>query len=336
MRRHLLPVALAGLLLTGCGLAATTPMRTAQPNAMAAKGATRSVSTLVDQARLEATLAVLTGKTAPPAGAAIPERGTTAGRNATREFLTTHLTTLGYTVEKHAYRNSGQNVFVRLMADQPTSEYVLVGAHLDSVKNAGANDNGTGTVAVLETARVLKNLEGRKVNVIFAWFDEEELGLVGSYAMARDFKKQGLNITSVHTIDMMGWDSDGDRAVEIEQPDGVLWDYYQMVNKAHGLNLKLTRTSSGSTDHVAFRESGFQAVGMCEEWAFKDTTPHYHKKSDTYETINFPYLTSSTRLLAAVIGDMAKGVKVSTRTRQVPHSQFPGRDRHFHGAGHAH
>lgn len=336
MRRHLLSVALAGVLLTGCGIAAVSPMQGAKTGSAAAKATRQGPERQVDQARLEATLAVLTGKMAPVAGPAIPERGTTAGRNATREFLTAHLTTLGYTVEKHAYRTSGQNVFVRLLAAQPTSEYVLVGAHLDSVKNAGANDNGTGTVAVLEIARVLKDLEGRKVNVIFAWFDEEELGLVGSYAMARDFKKQGLKITSVHTIDMMGWDSDGDRAVEIEQPDGPLWDYYQMVNKTHGLNIKLTRTSSGSTDHVAFRESGFQAVGMCEEWAFKDTTPHYHKKSDTYETINFPYLTSSTRLLAAVIGDLALGVKAPAPTRVLPHSQFPGRDRHFHGAGHAH
>ena len=333
MRRHLLPIALAGLMLTGCGLAAVAPMRT-QPGTVATKSVQRQPETLVEQSRLEATLAVLTGKKAMGTGQIIPERGTTEGRAFTRQFLSAHLEGLGYTVEKHRYRNSGENVFVRLMAEKPTDEYVLVGAHMDSVKNAGANDNGTGTVAVLETARVLKGLSGRQVNVIFAWFDEEELGLVGSYAMAKDFKKQGLKISSVHTIDMMGWDSDGDRAVEIEQPDGGLWDFYQAVNKAHGLNLKLTRTSSGSTDHVAFREHGFQAVGMCEEWAHKDTTPYYHKKTDTYETINFAYLASSTRLLAAVIGDLARGAAVPAPKRTIPHSQFPGRDRHFHNHAH--
>lgn len=337
MRRHLLPVALAGLMLTGCGIAAVAPLKNAnQPN-VAAKAVTRSVETNVEQGRLEANLAVLTGKAAMAAGQTIPERGTVQGRAFTRAHLTATLEGYGYTVERHTYRSNGENVFTRLMAETPTDEYILIGAHMDSVKNAGANDNGTGTVAVLEVARVMKGLTGRKVNVIFAWFDEEELGLVGSYAMAKDFRKKGLNITSVHTIDMMGWDSDGDRAVEIERPDGPLWDYYQMVNKTHGLNLKLTRTSSGDTDHVAWRSEGFAAVGLCEEWANKDTTPHYHKKTDDYNTINFPYLASTTRLLAAVIGDLARAVPAPATTRFIPHDRFPGRDRpHVHGHDHAH
>src|SRR5688500_3760742 len=127
---------------------------------------------------------------------------------------------------------------------------------MDSVSNAGTIDNGSGSTAVLEAATVLRNLPGRKVNIIFAWFDEEELGLIGSEAMAADYKKQGLKISSVHTMDMMGWDKDGDKAIEIERPDGVLWDYYKMVNEKHQLNYKLARTNSGSTDHVAFRAEG--------------------------------------------------------------------------------
>jgi Zn-dependent M28 family amino/carboxypeptidase len=138
----------------------------------------------------------------------------------------------------------------------------------------------------LELAHILKNLKNRKVNIIMAWFDEEELGLIGSYEMAKNFKKKNMKLKSVHTIDMMGWDSNKNNLIEIERPDGDLWDYYQAVNKFHNLNIPLRRTNSGSTDHVAFRENGFKSVGLCEEWVGGDTTPHYHKKSDIYENIH--------------------------------------------------
>lgn len=325
MRRSLSLLSLA-LFVAGCGAVTLPQARTAAPVAVRAKHADASVS----QARLERTLAVLSGKTAADGKSAIPERGSTEGRAATRAFLSAELAALGYTVERHGYRKSGENLLAKLMASSTTDEFILVGAHMDSVRNAGADDNGTGSSAVLEAARVLRDLGGRKVNVIFAWFDEEELGLVGSEALARDLRKNGTRVTSVHTIDMMGWDSDGDNAVEIERPDGALWDHYQMVNRTHGLNLPLARTNSGDTDHVAFRRNGFQSVGLCEEWVHHDTTPHYHKKSDTYENIHIGQLVAGTKLLTAAVGDLSLGVKAPAGTR-LPHDLFPGRPRHFHG-----
>lgn len=319
-----------GLLLTGCVATGVGPATLSGDRTGVATRSSR-VEAGVRVDRMKEHLGVLSGHQALPGATAIPERGTREGRALTRGYLAGRLTAMGYTVEKHSYRSHGENLFVRLQAETPTDETILLGAHMDSVRNAGANDNGTGTTAVLEAAAVLKGLKGRKVNVIFAWFDEEELGLVGSKAMARDFRKQGLKLTSVHTIDMMGWDSDGDRAVEIERPDGDLWDYYQMVNERHGLNLPLRRTNSGSTDHVAFRAEGFPSVGMCEEWAGGDTTPHYHKRSDAYETIDFEFLASSTRLLVATVGDLAMKVPGPKNVTRMPHHLFPGRDRHFHG-----
>lgn len=328
MRLGPLTLAVLGVFLAGCGV---TSLQSRSTGDKAVSGRSfRAMEASVSKDRIQASLGVLAGKTPIPGSKAIPERGSAEGRLMTRAYLQSVLESLGYTVERQAYRKSGENLFVRLMAAQPTDEYVLVGAHMDSVKNAGANDNGTGSSAVLEVATVLKDLSDRKVNVILAWFDEEELGLVGSVAMAREFKRQGLRVTSVHTIDMMGWDSDKDRAVEIEQPDGGLWDYYRMVNDKHGLKLPLKRTSSGSTDHEAFRAEGFASVGLCEEWAGGDTTPYYHKKTDTYETVDVDYLTSSTRLLAATVGDLSQKVPAPPASARLPHFMFPGRDRHFH------
>jgi hypothetical protein len=286
----------------------------------------------LEKERMQALAAVLTGQKPMPTGATIPERGTTQGRDLTRQFLLSVLEGYGYTPELHKYRSSGSNILVRLMAEQPTDEYILLGAHLDSVRNAGADDNNSGSVAVLEAARVLKDLPGRRVNLIFAWFDEEELGLVGSAALARDFRKQGLKISSVHTLDMVGWDSDRDRTIEIEQPDGELWDYYQMVNRSHELKLPLSRTSSGDTDHVAFRREGFTSVGLCEEWVGGDTTPYYHRKSDAYTTLDFDYLFKVTQLAVAAVGDLSRRVAAPLIQTRIPHDRFPARPRPFHAS----
>ncbi len=288
------------------------------------------IESQVVKSRLEATLSILSGKSAMPDGIKIPERGSTEGRDLTRKFISQKLQEFGYTVERHKYRTGGENLFVKLMAKEPTTEYILVGAHMDSVRNAGADDNGTGSTAVLEAANLLRNLNGRKINIIFAWFDEEELGLIGSKAMAKDFKQKGLNITSVHTSDMIGYDSDKDKKIEIEQPDGDLWDYYKMVNETHNLKLPLSRTSSGDTDHVAFRNAGFKSVGLSEEWVGGDTTPFYHQKTDSYESISFDFLEASTKLMIATVGDLSLKIPSPANIQIQPHSMFPARERHFH------
>lgn len=297
----------------------------AAPRAVVPRTQSRSVPR-VDRERLAATLTALTGKVPFAPGLTIPERGTVAGRDLTRQYLTSTLSAQGYVVEVHDYRANGRNLMVRLPATAPTNEWILVGAHMDSVRNAGADDNGSGAACVVEMARVLRELPGRQVNILFAFFDEEERGLVGSRALAARFKQDKVALTSVHTIDMMGWDGDKDRALEIEQPDGGLWEYYQAVNERHALGLKLARTSSGATDHEAFRDAGFRSVGLCEEWAGGDTTPHYHRKTDTFETVDLDYLTSSAQLFTAAVSDLATKVPAPEPRPFIPHQNFPGRD----------
>lgn len=324
--------------ITACALQQTGTVPA--PIRVGAQGTNRSVRAVEDQvekARLATALEILSGKKANPYGSQIGERGSVEGRANTRSYITGALKDMGYTIERHSYRNNGENLFVRLMADTPTDEYILLGAHMDSVHNAGADDNGSGSTTVLEAARVMRELPGRKVNVMFAWFDEEELGLVGSDYMAADFKKQGLKITAVHTADMVGYDNDDDRAIEIERPDGGLWDWYVRANKSHGLNLPLKRTNSGSTDHVAFRAKGFPSVGLCEEWVGGDTTPFYHKRTDTFESIDVDYMVAVTKLMVAAVGDMAQKLTPPAASPRRPHSDFPGRDRRcFPEDGHQH
>ncbi|MGE3728254.1 MAG: M28 family metallopeptidase [Candidatus Sericytochromatia bacterium] len=290
------------------------------------------IEKLVDPTRMEANLAALTGKNPIAPNSSIPERGTVQGRALTRQYISQTLEGLGYKVEPHEYRRNGINITARLMADEPTEEYIVVGAHMDSVRNAGADDNASGSTAVLEAAAVLPQLKGRKVNILFAWFDEEELGLIGSGYLARSLKKQGIKITSVHTSDMLGWDADGDKTVEVARPDGILWDYYQMVNKTHGLNLPLDRTSTGQSDHVSFHDQGYASVCLSEEWTSNDSTPYYHQRGDQFATINRDFLAAGTQLMIAAVGDLSLKVPPPANIQVIPHERFPSRPRQFHAS----
>ncbi|MBC7545922.1 MAG: M28 family peptidase [Candidatus Sericytochromatia bacterium] len=333
MQSRVFATVLAGLMVAGCMVSRVAPVgpdSSVQQLAASRTNRLQRPEDGVDIASLKRTMAILAGTSALPSGTLINERGGTAGRELTRQFLINSLQELGYTVERHKYRTNGENIVARLMAPTQTDEYILMGAHMDSVSNHGADDDGSGSTAVLEAARVLKAMPDRKVNLMVAWFDEEELGLVGSKYLAKEYKKQGLNITSVHCIDMLGYDNDGDRRVEVARPEGDLWETYQHVNETHGLKLPLSRVNTGSSDHVSWANEGFKSVLLCEEWNGGDTTPHYHRKTDTYETINFDFLAAGTKLMTAVVADLSQKVKGAAPQPFVPHTRFPGKDLHCH------
>ncbi|RWS04742.1 uncharacterized protein B4U79_02535, partial [Dinothrombium tinctorium] len=88
-------------------------------------------------------------------------------------------------------------------------EIILVGGHYDTVESSpGVDDNGSGMVAVLETARVLSSVQ-LKQTIMFVAFDLEELGLLGSLAFVRDYLiplelvKNGANFLGAFITDMV-------------------------------------------------------------------------------------------------------------------------------------
>ena len=69
--------------------------------------------------------------------------------------------------------------------------------------------------------------------------------------------------------------------------------------------LTMKNTTTGSTDHASFRPT-FLAIGLTEEYTSGDTTPYYHKAGDTFDTVNFPYLLSTTVLVNQVVADLTR------------------------------
>lgn len=94
------------------------------------------------------------------------------------------------------------------------NEIVVIGAHYDhigimkavagdSIAN-GANDNATGTAAVLAIAESLKKLDFNRRTVVFALFSAEEKGLLGSKHLAKRMKDNGDNVVAMINFEMIG------------------------------------------------------------------------------------------------------------------------------------
>jgi hypothetical protein len=251
-------------------------------------------------------VARLSGAMEIQSGVTLSDRSTSSNRAATRSYLQAELSALGYTAELDDY-GTGTNVYAELAATNGSTEYVVLGAHFDSVPGSpGANDNATGVAMVMATARYLRQVDCRGRNIIFVFFDQEEIGLVGSQEFAGLLVGASLDVVAVHTVDQMGWDQDGDRAIELERPDTGLYAFYDQTRAAAGMTMTLHQTNTGSTDHVSFRSRGFDAVGVTEEYVNGDTTPHYHKSTDTFATVSFAYLASTTALVNAAFARLVE------------------------------
>ncbi len=116
-----------------------------------------------------------------------------------------------------------------------------------------------------------------------------------------------MDVVAVHTVDQMGWDADGDGAIELELPYEGAVELYHRVASAAGFDAAIHVTEESGSDHTAFRRLGMPAVGLTEEYRNGDTTPHIHRPTDTWDTVDFQYLASATRLMQAALESLVNG-----------------------------
>lgn len=262
-------------------------------------------------------IATLSGHQELSQGVSIVNRSSAANRELTRSYLSDLIEQVGITAEVQTYEMpnlnplidlffrpfKGANVYGILPATVASEEYVILGAHFDTERNCpGAIDNGSGIALIYSAWKNIAQLKVRKKNVMLVFFDQEEEELIGSKAFAKWCKKQNHDIHSVHTFDTIGWDRDNDRAVELELPSESLEERY----KRAGANLAIPTyvTKVNSTDHHSFRELGYNAVGLTDEYVNGDYAPYKDTPEDKYDTVNFAYLASCTSLVFEVIKEI--------------------------------
>lgn len=158
---------------------------------------------------------------------------------------------------------------------------VIVGAHMDSTggsstaRGSGADDNGSGTVTILEAFRVLANAKFAPQNTIeFHWYGGEEGGLLGSADIFKSYRLSQKTVLAFVCQDMTGYSPSGKIAVYTDYADSGLVAYARkLVTEYTGLAYTTDKCGYGCSDHASAYSNGFRKfllslsdVEMCAEW----------------------------------------------------------------------
>lgn len=268
----------------------------------------RNQEIMVDEEFLKTRLAILSGSESFRLNGEtlrIEERGSDDGRLLARRFLTSEYESLGYEVRQEPYTQgfrSGTNLIAERQA-VGTEDFVLVTAHYDSVRNAGADDNGSGTITTLGVAKALSALP-LNVGVRFVAFDQEELGLIGSRAYAKQLQDLGSldHVVGVVNIEMSGFDGDNDGAFHVidcgenSSPDITAVFAQELEQDPMGLSVEAACTNR--SDHASFWRYDRPAVVVSQNFFGGDGNPCYHRRCDNDSQINYDYMTRLTTVIA--------------------------------------
>ncbi len=227
------------------------------------------------------------------------------------------LAATGLSVTFHNYIYAGyalRNVVAEKPGRGDSDEIYLITAHMDSMPSGsvspGADDNGSGSVAVIAAARLLAP-RTFFYTLRFVLFTGEEQWLRGSDAYAQHCFDQGENIAGVINLDMIAYDSDADPIVDLHYDSGVpaslaLTAIFSDVVDAYGLDLQPELATWGirRSDQWSFLTLGYPGMLAIED--DDDFTPYYHTTGDVLSTLNVDYYAECTRAGIATIAHLGR------------------------------
>jgi len=232
-----------------------------------------------------------------------------AGNAKAADFIFEKLSSYVYATEVQQFSGTrGENIIATKTGTRFPDQEFIICAHYDNMPSGstapGADDNGSGTAAVLEAARVLAPFEF-DYTIRFALWDEEEIGLVGSYAYAQRAYNQGNNIIGVLNLDMIAWDSDNNFLYTIATNDisQAFTADYIATTAIYQPQLNHNYHYTTASDHASFWQFGYPAMLAIEDWY--DFNAYYHTTSDNIAHINTPYFGSFARAAIANIAAQA-------------------------------
>ena len=240
----------------------------------------------------------------------------------------------GYTdVTFHDYNSWNDNVVCVKPGSVYPDEVVVMGAHYDTIaypaSNApGADDNASGTVAVLEAARVLKDVDLERT-VVFIAFSGEEEGLVGSDAWAADAAAANMDIIGMLNLDMICYKAASDTEDLDIIFNGSSQEFADMAFAAVAtyvpdLAVVEGYLTGGSSDHAAFWSHGFRAIFMFEDSG--NYSPYLHTADDVIgiSANDFPFMLKNVRAATASVATLARPFHLAIDHTPLGHSQDVG------------
>lgn len=270
----------------------------------------------VDEASIREHLAHLTGESPVSIGGrdvTISERGSESGRRTAAGYMKSSFKEMGIPARILRFDAGGlrgYNVEATLRGTEK-GRHLWVTAHLDSVHNAGANDDASGLTSILLTAKTLEELD-LEHTVHFVAFDLEEVGLLGSshYVQntvedVREREGEQAIIGAVQS-DMIAYEEGRfDAVLGTCEKAGPIDDAFSQAAEEIRSPIRLREVCLGRSDHEPFWDAGIPAA-VLTDGAVYDGYPCYHKPCDTVDKLNISYLRSMIQLTATATALLAE------------------------------
>jgi len=220
-------------------------------------------------------------------------------------WITSRYQSLGYTnvvLQPFSYsEGTSNNIIITKTGTVYPNTYLIIDAHYDTINGAGTNDNGSGTVLLMELARLLKDVD-TEYSIKFIHFSGEEDGLEGSrYYVKNTVIPNNLDIKLVFNIDEVGGlaGTNNDTIIcerDEEEPksnneasNNYTNDLAALIELYSTLNTEIAHAYN--SDYMPFEDNGEIITGLFE----KNETPHAHKTTDLLINIDVPYLYQVTK-----------------------------------------
>ncbi|HTS44265.1 MAG TPA: M20/M25/M40 family metallo-hydrolase, partial [Puia sp.] len=178
----------------------------------------------------------------------------------------------------------------------------------------GADDNASGTAAVIELARLLKQSKSKKNNYLFIAFSGEELGLFGSKYFTEHPTINLGNVNCMINMDMIGRLNDSSHALTIGGY-GTSPEWSQLVNENDEkkyFNIKYDSSGTGPSDYTSFYRKDIPVL-----FFFTGLHSDYHRPTDDYDKINYKGELEVVKFIQDLVEDLnGKGKLAFTKTRE--------------------
>lgn len=235
------------------------------------------------------------------------------GNEQAEQFLVNTLSGYELQVSVQERGNTLGNVIALQSGSINPDKIFVIGAHYDSKPDStiapGADDNASGVAAVIEAARILSQYDTR-YTIVYALWDEEEVGLIGSQYHAEIAYENQQQIQAVINLDMIGWDSDNDHVTILHEDENV--GAVLMVRRAieliekWGMDLiPIVTQRRYASDHIVFREYGIAAICISEDF-IDDFNENWHTTNDRIENLNLEYYHENVKLSVALLASLAE------------------------------
>jgi len=230
------------------------------------------------------------------------------------------------TVSAEHFKHSwGQNSVIATIPGKSNST-VILGAHQDSINlyfpaflaAPGADDDGSGTVTILEALRVLLTsddiVNGKAENTIeFQWYSAEEGGLLGSQAIFQEYEKTGRDVKAMLQQDMTGYTQgtiDAGKPIAV----GVITDFVdpsltafikKVITKYCNIPFVETKCGYACSDHASASKAGYPSAFVIEAEFKNSNNRVIHTSDDLIKYLDFDHMKQHAIMSLAFIYELA-------------------------------